>query len=182
MAFRGKGNSIFSLDKHGRDDLRYQKSIADPVDSVADKWRLLPAFLQTKGLVKQHIDSYNYFIETELKQILLANSIVKSDVDPDFFLKFKDIRVNDPQSDDYQQGTAHKLTPQECRLRDLTYAGTISVDIEFTRGKQIVSKRNIDIARMPIMLRSSKCILSGKAPEEMVALQECPLDPGLNCD
>jgi DNA-directed RNA polymerase III subunit RPC2 len=66
----------------------------------------------------------------------------------------------------------------ECRLRDLTYAATISVDIEFTRGKQIVSKRNIEIARMPIMLRSSKCVLNDKSPDEMVALKECPLDPG----
>jgi DNA-directed RNA polymerase III subunit RPC2 len=85
---------------------------------------------------------------------LLANSLVKSDVDPDFFLRFKDIRVLQPQTDDFQQGIINALSPQECRLRDVTYAGTITVDIEFTRGKQIVSKRNIDIARMPIMLRS----------------------------
>ena len=52
------------------------------------------------------------------------------------------------------------------------------MDIEFTRGKTIVSKRNIEIARMPIMLRSSKCVLNNKTPEEMVKLKECPLDPG----
>lgn len=183
---KGKGSSIFSLEKHGRDDLRYRRRhLADAVGSEDDKWRydvltfsLLPAFLQTKGLVKQHLDSFNYFIDTELKQIMLANSTVRSDVDPDFFLRFKDIRVLPPQTDDFQQGFSHKLSPQECRLRDLTYAGTVSVDIEFTRGKQIVSKRNIDIARMPIMLRSSKCVLNNKSPDEMVALKECPLDPG----
>lgn len=92
--------------------------------------------------------------------------------------RFKDIRVLPPQTIDFQQGFAHNLSPHECRLRDLTYAGTISVDIEFTRGKQIVSKRNIEIARMPIMLRSSKCCLDGKTPQEMVKLKECPLDPG----
>jgi DNA-directed RNA polymerase beta subunit len=39
---------------------------------------LLPAFLQLRGLVKQHIDSYNYFINVELKQILMANQKVSN--------------------------------------------------------------------------------------------------------
>jgi hypothetical protein len=41
-----------------------------------DKWQLLPAFLQLRGLVKQHIDSYNYFLQVELKQIMMANQKV----------------------------------------------------------------------------------------------------------
>lgn len=179
MQKQGSGSSIFSLDKYGRDDLRYQgRSLLDPVSSIDDKWRLLPAFLQTKGLVKQHLESFNHFIGTEMKQILLANSVVRSDVDPDFFISFKDIRVRQPQTVDYQQGISHALTPHDCRLRDLTYAGTIAIDIEYTRGKQIVSKRNIEIGRMPIMLRSSHCALADKTPEEMMLLKECPLDPG----
>ena len=109
---------------------------------------------------------------------MLANDLVKSDIDPDFFLKFKDIRVNPPQGIDYLLNINHDLTPQDCRLRDLTYAGSICVDIEFTRGKVIVSKKNLEIARMPIMLRSSKCILNNRTPSEMVQLKECPLDPG----
>jgi len=43
---------------------------------VQEKWKLLPAFLQLRGLVKQHIDSYNYFLTVELKQILMANQKV----------------------------------------------------------------------------------------------------------
>ena len=31
---------------------------------------------------------------------------------------------------------------------------------------------------MPIMLKSERCILSNKSPEEIVKLGECPLDPG----
>jgi DNA-directed RNA polymerase III subunit RPC2 len=64
-----------------------QQELAKPVGSLEEKWKLLPAFLQLRGLVKQHIDSYNYFIQTEMKQIMLANQKVTSDVDPNFFLK-----------------------------------------------------------------------------------------------
>lgn len=38
-------------------------------------------------------------------------------------------------------------TPHECRLRDLTYSAPISVDIEYTRGTQRVSKAGLLIGR-----------------------------------
>ena len=34
------------------------------------------------------------------------------------------------------------------------------------------------LPRMPIMLRSSNCVLTGKTPMEFSKLNECPLDPG----
>jgi DNA-directed RNA polymerase III subunit RPC2 len=58
------------------------------VFNLQDKWELLPAFLKVKGLVKQHVDSFNYFVDIELKKILKANEYVLSDVDPSFFLKY----------------------------------------------------------------------------------------------
>jgi DNA-directed RNA polymerase III subunit RPC2 len=176
---KGKGSSIFSLEVHGRDDLRYGgKKLTDPINTAEDKWRLVPAFLQTKGLVKQHLDSYNYFLETEMKQILDANNRIDSDIDPHFWLKFTDIRIRPPQGEDLRSRTTYKLTPHDCRLRDMTYAGTILVDIKYTRGKVVVQKRNIEIGKMPIMLKSSKCVLAGKYPDEIAGLGECPLDPG----
>lgn len=32
-----------------------------------EKWKLLPAFLKVKGLVKQHTDSFNYFVNVGIK-------------------------------------------------------------------------------------------------------------------
>jgi DNA-directed RNA polymerase III subunit RPC2 len=60
----------------------------ETVFNLQDKWELLPAFLKVKGLVKQHVDSFNYFVDIELKKILKANEYVLSDVDPSFFLKY----------------------------------------------------------------------------------------------
>jgi DNA-directed RNA polymerase III subunit RPC2 len=47
----------------------------------------VPAFLKVKGLVKQHIDSFNYFVEHEIKDIVKANKRVTSDVDKYFWLE-----------------------------------------------------------------------------------------------
>lgn len=53
------------------------------------------------------------------------------------------------------------ITPHQCRLRDMTYAAPIFVSVDYVRGRELVKRNGIQIGRMPIMLRSSKCILSG---------------------
>ncbi|POG68918.1 DNA-directed RNA polymerase [Rhizophagus irregularis DAOM 181602=DAOM 197198] len=155
------------------------KKLTDPVKEVEDKWQLLPAFLKVKGLVKQHIDSYNYFVETELKKIVRTNEMITSDVDPSFWLKYLDIRVGPPDRPDTDhEAHVNVFTPHECRLRDLTYSGNICVDIEYVRGKKRVVRKNTIIGKMPIMLRSSKCVLTDKSEAELAKMFECPLDPG----
>lgn len=47
----------------------------------------MPAFLKGKSLAKHHIDSFNYFINVEIKKIVKANEKVLSDGDSLFYLK-----------------------------------------------------------------------------------------------
>ncbi|CAI4051907.1 hypothetical protein SKDZ_15G3490 [Saccharomyces kudriavzevii ZP591] len=151
------------------------KKLTDEINTAQDKWHLLPAFLKVKGLVKQHLDSFNYFVDTDLKKIIKANQLILSDVDPEFYLKYIDIRVGKKSS----SSTKDYLTPpHECRLRDMTYSAPIYVDIEYTRGRNIIMHKDVEIGRMPIMLRSNKCILYDADESKMAKLNECPLDPG----
>ena len=156
--------------------------MTDPIDTARDKWNLLPAFLKVKGLVKQHISSFNYFVEVELKKIVRANQTVLSDVEPQFYLHYKDIYIGYPnRKDDPQQNNPQyrsDVTPNECRLRDLTYAAPIYVDLVYSRGNQRIERRAVSVGRLPLMLRSSKCVLSDKSNHDMSRLKECPLDPG----
>ncbi|KAI9315932.1 DNA-directed RNA polymerase III subunit RPC2 [Dichotomocladium elegans] len=153
------------------------KHLTEPIKEINDKWKLLPAFLKVKGLVKQHIDSFNYFVNVDLRKIVKANEKVTSDVDPNFYLKYTSIRVGMPERLDADVAN-RSYTPHECRLRDLTYAANIYVDVEYTRGKQIVKRKNVNIGRLPIMLRSSHCVLAGRSEAELARMKECPLDPG----
>jgi hypothetical protein len=61
-----------------------------PIRSVQDKFELLPAFLKVRGLVRQHIDSFDYFINHEIKKIVRAkaNQTVRSESDPNFYLRW----------------------------------------------------------------------------------------------
>ncbi|XP_010787343.1 DNA-directed RNA polymerase III subunit RPC2-like, partial [Notothenia coriiceps] len=72
------------------------QELAAPVDTIEEKWKLLPAFLKVKGLVKQHIDSFNYFINVEIKKIMKANEKITSDADPMWYLKYLNIYVGMP--------------------------------------------------------------------------------------
>ncbi|KAG8579677.1 hypothetical protein GDO81_011000 [Engystomops pustulosus] len=154
-----------------------QEQLISPVDTVEEKWKLLPAFLKVKGLVKQHIDSFNYFINVEIKNIMKANEKVTSDADPMWYLKYLNIYVGVPDVEESFNVT-RPVSPHECRLRDMTYSAPITVDIEYTRGSQRIIRNALPIGRMPIMLRSSNCVLMGKTPAEFAKLNECPLDPG----
>ena len=122
--------------------------------------------------MKQHIDSFNYFINVDIKNIIKANAFITSETmsssvnDPDnhFYLKFTDINIGEPivRETDYK---THPIMPQECRIRDMTYSGPIYVDLEYTKAKdtgygtQMQVKKDVLIGYMPIMLGSSKCWL-----------------------
>ena len=60
----------------------------------------------------------------------------------------------------------------------MTYSAPITVDIEYLRGQQRVIRNGLPIGRMPIMLRSSKCVLHGLNHDELALKNECPYDPG----
>ncbi|XP_071455559.1 DNA-directed RNA polymerase III subunit RPC2 [Hetaerina americana] len=153
------------------------RKLKEPIKSIDEKWKLVPAFLQVKGLVKPHIDSFNYFVNVEINNIVKANDKVTSEADPLFYLKYLKVHVGTP---DVEEGfnISKASTPHECRLRDITYAAPITVDIEYTRGNQRVVRNGLPIGRMPIMLRSSNCILTGKTPHQLALANECPHDPG----
>ena len=36
----------------------------------------------------------------------------------------------------------------------------------------------MSIGRIPVMLRSNKCVLTGKTDKQLARMNECPLDPG----
>lgn len=153
------------------------RKLTDPINTVKDKWELLPAFLKVKGLVKQHLDSFNYFIETDLKKIIKANEYVFSDVKRDFYIRYRDIRVG-RKSDQSALCKGISEDPHKCRLRDMDYTAPIYVDVEYVRGSKIIRNRDVPLGEMPIMLRSNSCVLNGLNSKEMAAREECPIDPG----
>lgn len=149
-------------------------------------YELIKLFFKEKKLVRQHIDSFNYFIDYELKSIMEANNFVDSDIDHTFYLKYLDIRVGAPSKTENM--IESPVYPLDCRNRDLTYSANIFVDVEYVRNKQVVVKRDLCMGKLPIMLRSNRCLLSAKNSDAIESnssfekklreSQECPIDSG----
>uniref|UniRef100_A0ACD5V561 Uncharacterized protein n=1 Tax=Avena sativa TaxID=4498 RepID=A0ACD5V561_AVESA len=117
------------------------RSLAAPVCNPVDKFALLPAFLKVRGLVKEHIDSFNYFITKGIKNIVQANNRIEARSDPSIYLRYKDIHVGVPSVQvDFRVET---ITPHFCRLTDRTYSAPVIVDIEYTVGKTHVVCRKV---------------------------------------
>ncbi|GKD57330.1 DNA-directed RNA polymerase III subunit 2, partial [Tanacetum coccineum] len=103
--------------------------LAAPIKSAVDNFSSYPEFFSSacrnrvkrrdiRGLVKQHLDSFNYFVETDLKKIVRANDTVSSRFDPSVYLRYKKVWIEKPSI--VVDGMGSSLTPQMCRLSDIT--------------------------------------------------------------
>ncbi|GFQ07092.1 DNA-directed RNA polymerase iii subunit rpc2 [Phtheirospermum japonicum] len=117
MVVRGDESAVF-------DDLQEKcleidkQALAAPVKNAVDKFQLVPEFLKVTGLVKQHLDSFNYFVRTQIKKIVQANDLVTSKLDPSIYLRYKDVRIGKPSF--LSDGSPKGLTPHACRLSEIT--------------------------------------------------------------
>jgi DNA-directed RNA polymerase III subunit RPC2 len=114
----------------GKDRDATLDELTKPIKTVEEKWKLLPHFLRMRGLMRQHIDSFNHFINVDIKQIVAArsNREVRSDADPKFFLQYTDIYAGEPSLDE-DHFHLNTVTPFQCRLRDCTYSAPLYVNV-----------------------------------------------------
>ena len=147
-----------------------------------DIWILLKAFFREKGLVRQHLDSFDDFIENQMQEIVDETSQIVPDI-PDFYIKLGKISVEKPTIRE-ADGAKRDITPMEARIRELTYAANILLEMtpvtidERTQKSIDNEKIEMYIGRLPIMLKSVKCPLKNNSEIELIKKGEDFLDPG----
>ena len=150
-----------------------------------DLFVLLEAFFREKGLVRQHLDSYNDFVENGLQQIIDEIGEIEIEV-PDYPYKIKlgQVWIIDPQSRisgpyvTEVDGTKHEIYPMEARFRNLTYAAPLALEMTPVIDGREQDTELVMIGDLPVMLKSKLCVLSQMTPEELIAHGEDPNDPG----
>lgn len=70
-----------------------------------------------------------------------------------FYCRYTNVYVGTPDVDE-GFNISKPTTPHECRLRDLTYSAPITVDIEYTRGNERVSKTGLLIGRFVFQIKN----------------------------
>ena len=158
-----------------------------------DHFKVIEKYFTERGPVYHQFESYEYLVNHGLQRIIdECNSIeiatkttsganastVKHNL---YKATFGQTYWEKASVTDENRVILH-LTPNEARLRDITYDSPIFVDIkeEFWEDGVKVNQINhpkVFLLRMPTMVGSSKCNLYGKTVPECIALGECENDP-----
>ncbi len=151
--------------------------VAKATLSNEDRWELVKAYVKELGLVRQHLDSFNLFLERGLQEIVNEVGGIKLDA-YGVEIRFGKIEVGDPVFKE-ADGSEITLTPMIARLRNITYAAPLYLNMTLYVDGEERKTEKVFIGMLPIMVRSSKCVLSRITSEEdLIKLGEDPYDPG----
>lgn len=135
---------------------------------------LVEKYLKQHSLVESNILSFNDFIENKMQ--LIVSEINDSLSHEDIEIRIGKIKVGKPNIVE-ADGSSNVLTPMIAKIRNLTYSAPIFVDLSVKYGDQ-ADDAEVEIGRIPIMVRSSACTTSGMTREQLRANYMDPLDPG----
>jgi DNA-directed RNA polymerase beta subunit len=141
-------------------------------------------YLETYDNASIQKQSYDFFIHHRLNKIVEEEPTIEIPLGEDRFycVKFGQVFVDKPYIIDENRQVRY-ITPHEARIRDLTYSSAISVNIRTCithREVETESKEffKVLIARLPMMIGTSKCNLYDMTPEQKHAAGECKYDTG----
>ena len=168
-----------------------------------EPYQIIESYFEGKHLdrlVRHQIESYNNFVNYQIQRTIDMFNTVKIHSEHDYIeekqmymlecsIQFNNFKLYPPQIHE-NNGATKIMLPQEAKLRNFTYASTmtIDIDIEYTvrntecmNTPRVIKKTipKINIGKMPIMLKSSICVLNQNNNFTNSQLTgECEMDSG----
>jgi len=150
-------------------------------------------------LVRHQIESYNHFVNCQIQRTIQMFNPVKVHSENDYvaetdkyfleiFISFVNFKLYPPQIHE-NNGATKTMLPQEAKIRNFTYASTMTVDINIQYiirttdsmdNPRTIEKTlpKINIGKLPIMLKSSVCVLTQNPHLSHEHTGECAMDCG----
>ena len=114
--------------------------------SSQELWTLMKSYYREEGLVRQHLDSYNYFIEYNIQAIIDETGEISIDVpDYPFKVKLRRLEIGRPRVIEVD-GSDHPIYPMEAYRRGLMKVRMWSF-VKMVNPRQL---RSSDLSRSPI--------------------------------
>ena len=170
--------------------------------STYNPWPILESYFEGQHLarcVRHQIESYNFFVTNQIQGTIdMFNPVtIRSEHDyiPEFkkyslelILSFDNFHLYRPSIHE-NNGATKLMFPQEARLRNFTYASAMTLDLNIKiikrHGKELemtetIHKKipKIHIGKMPIMLKSTICVLNQYNHLDTKITGECSVDAG----
>ena len=169
---------------------------------IETPWSIIETYFKDKHLerlVRHQLESYNHFVGYQLlKTVEMFNPVnIASELDYNplsgkhclaLQVTFENLHIYRPQIHE-NNGATKLMFPQEARLRNFTYSAAMTVDlnIKYTirTGEHLEIVKTftkvlpkIHIGKIPIMLKSSICVLNQYKYIESSYTGECKYDSG----
>jgi DNA-directed RNA polymerase II subunit RPB2 len=158
---------------------------------MEDSFTVIRSYFEEKGLVSQQIDSYDEFVGSTIQQIVTDNGRVildqnnppARDIDDTgivkrrYEIKFGKVSMAQPMYTE-NDGTTSQLWPQVARLRNLTYASPLFVemDTKIMVAREVPIEDDVDeeIAEEDKQPGGTKLVWEREDPEEMIETKDGP--------
>ena len=177
--------------------------IDNSIDNYDDvTWKIIESYFEgqhLKQLVKHQLESFNHFTSCEIQNTINMFNPVHICSEQDYnkdlkkhrleiYINFENFNIYRPQIHE-NNGATKLMFPQEARLRNFTYSSNMTIDLnikyiirtgEELENTQTLHKalKNINFGKLPIMLRSSICVLTQYKHLDTTSTGECKMDPG----
>ncbi|MCD6227097.1 DNA-directed RNA polymerase subunit B'' [Candidatus Micrarchaeota archaeon] len=136
----------------------------------------LEAYFREHSFVRQHLESYNRFIDNGMQSIIDNVGVIPTNIEG-YSIRLGKVRLEKPMIIE-ADGSRREILPNEARLRGITYSAPIFLEvISVMHGiESMVSE--VYIGELPVMLKSKLCYLENMSSEELIDAGEDPDDPG----
>ncbi len=141
---------------------------------MPEKHIIVKKYLKEHSLIESNIISFNNFIQEKMQQIV--NELNESMSNEEVEIKLGRIRIEKPNIIE-ADGSVALITPTESRIRNLTYSASVFLEISVKQEGQVES-HDVEIGRIPIMVKSKICNTDGMLKEDMIQHQIDPRDTG----
>lgn len=151
--------------------------------SLLDTNVLSSAYFSREHVARHQLDSYNNFLDFNLQKVVDEQRIIETDIgqrgkeSEPVWVELGKIEVLKPVVRE-ADGSQSSLFPCESRLRNLTYAAPIKLDMVLVQGDVRHEPVVTTIGQLPVMIGSQSCNLYGMSDEERISHGEDSHDPG----
>ena len=180
-----------------------EKNVLSHLDNYTEEpFEIIESYFRgqhLERLVRHQIESYNNFVNYQIQRTIQMFNPVNIHSENDYVedkekymlevdISFDNFKLYPPQIHE-NNGATKIMLPDEAKLRNFTYASTMAIDLnikytirnnETMDNPRIIYKTlpKINIGKMPIMLRSSICILKQNNHIHPSLTGECEMDCG----
>ena len=142
------------------------------------RWPIIQDILKREGIARQHLNSYDEFLERGLQSIIdEVGQIEIESAEYPYKIQLGKLKLQQARMMELDGSITH-IAPMEARLRNVTYASPVMLEASVVEDGKILESRFVHIGDMPVMVRSNACILHNLSDQKLIEHGEDPNDPG----